>query len=245
MRALWLSGSRGRGAADAWSDLDLVVTVADASFETFTAAWRKWLAEITPTVLAREIPGLPGSCYTVTPEWERLDVVVERVSAVAGTPFREREVVFGRDGLAGGLPPPGPDPPSPVRVEFLVTELWRALGLLTVITGREDWALGQEAVHGMRMLLVQLFLQANAPQPATGIKRMLDRLSPEQRAVVESIALPPPRRDEVMAGHLAVAAAFVPTARELCERLGVEWPAELEAATRAHLRRELGLEVPG
>jgi hypothetical protein len=244
VRALWLSGSRGRGEADRWSDLDLVVTVADSDFEAFASRWRDWLADITPTVLASDIAGLPGSCYTITPGWQRLDIVAERSSSLPTTPFRERVIVFDRDALAARLPAPAPAAPSPVRIEFLVSEHWRALGLLAVIVGREDWLLGQEAVHGMRLSLVRLYMEANAPQvQPVGPRRSFGALTPEQRGTIEAVALPLLRRESVISGHLAVARTFLPAARELCTRLSITWPEQLEAATRDHLRRELALEI--
>jgi Nucleotidyltransferase domain len=244
VRALWLAGSRGRGNADRWSDLDLVVTVADSDFEAFASDWHGWLADITPTVFARQIPGLPGSCYTITPGWECLDIVAETASSLLDTPFRERVVVFDRDALAATLPQPMPAATSPVRIEFLVSDHFRSLGLLAGIVGREDWLLGQEAVHGMRLSLVQLYLEANRPQlqPA-GPKRRLGALTPEQRGAIEALELPRPGRESVIHGHLAVARTFLPAARELCARLAINWPDLLEAATRDHLRRELALEI--
>jgi hypothetical protein len=244
VRAAWLVGSRGRRDADRWSDLDILVTVADPDFEAFAARWRDWLADITLTVFARQIGGLPGSCYAITPDWERLDIVAERASSLPATPFPERVVIFDRDGLAAMLPQPTPAAKSPARIDFLVADHFRALGLLTVIVGREDWLLGQEAVHGMRLSLVHLYLEANRPQvhPA-GPKSRLSALTPDQRRAIEAIELPLPRRDNVIRGHLAVARAFLPVARALCTRLSINWPHSLETATRNHLRRELALDI--
>jgi len=59
VRAIWLHGACGRGAADAGSDLDLSIAVRDADFDAFAGQWRDWLAAITPTVVARPIG--PGS----------------------------------------------------------------------------------------------------------------------------------------------------------------------------------------
>ena len=70
---IWLSGSLGRGAADAGSDLDVVIAVAGPEFDGFAAAWREWLARVTPTVLARELPGMPGCWHSLTPDCARFD----------------------------------------------------------------------------------------------------------------------------------------------------------------------------
>ena len=114
VRALWVGGSVARGEADAYSDLDLVVTVSDADFDAFAAGWREWLAAITPTVLARAIPFLPGSLYSLTPSCERLDVVVERVSALRASRYT-RALVFDRRPRSERPTPPAPASPGKTK----------------------------------------------------------------------------------------------------------------------------------
>src|SRR5207342_1867401 len=97
-RALWLSGSLGRGDADAMSDLELLVAVTDDGLPAFAESWREWLGDITPTLIARALPFAPGSLYAVTPDRLRIDVVAEATSRVPTSPFRHRVVVFDRDG---------------------------------------------------------------------------------------------------------------------------------------------------
>src|SRR3954466_11382023 len=97
VRAMWLSGSLARGTADGASDLDVLIAISDDAHDAFAATWDRWLASITPTVIARPLPFLPGSFYSVTPQRMRLDVVAERVSQLPTTFFRERTVVFDRD----------------------------------------------------------------------------------------------------------------------------------------------------
>jgi hypothetical protein len=57
-------------------------------------------------------------------------------------------------------------------------------------------------------------------------------------------ALPPiaATREAVLAGHPACTQLFLPLAQGLCDRTGVQWPAELERAVREHLHRSLSLE---
>src|SRR5829696_4115346 len=93
VRGVWLSGSVGRGAADAGSDLDLVVAVADDGFEALadSAVW----APLDP-LLCLDLPLLPGAAVITTRDGLRLDVVIERVSDLATTPYRRRLVVLDR-----------------------------------------------------------------------------------------------------------------------------------------------------
>jgi predicted nucleotidyltransferase len=238
VRAMWLSGSLARGTADRASDLDVLLAVGDDAHDAFAAGWREWLASITPTVIARPLPFLPGSFYSVTPHRMRLDVVVERVSQLPSTFFRERTLVFDRDELHATIPPPLPaTPPNKDRVAEIVEEFFRDHGMFNVVVDREDWLLANEAVHVMRTLLYRLYVEANAPRPASGVKRWSDKLTAEQRAVLE--ALPTgaaASRDDVVRTVETVACAFVREARPICARLGVPWPAELERATVEYLR---------
>src|SRR6202035_3248821 len=43
VRAMWLHGALARGQADAASDLDISVAIADDGFDGFAASWRGWL----------------------------------------------------------------------------------------------------------------------------------------------------------------------------------------------------------
>ena len=241
VRALWLGGSVAREDADAHSDLDLLVTVADAEFDGFAAAWREWLAAITPTVLARQIPFLQGSVYSVTPSCERLDVVTERVSALRVSRFH-RAVVFDRDGLDASRPAPPPPPgPDRAKVETAIEEPLRYLALMPAALGRGELLLAQEAWGHMRRRLSELFLEENAPLPVTGVKHWRDKHTPEQYAVLESLPWPAATREALIAANLEIGRALLRHGRPIAEKLGVPWPEELERAVRVHLERELGV----
>jgi hypothetical protein len=240
---VWLSGSIARGTADEYSDLDLLVATTNEGCAAFTDSWSEWLAAITPTVLARRIPGIRG-LYAVTPDWLRLDVVWEPHAGLQSTFFRTRRTVLDRGGC-DALIPPEPERPGPsgAAVLALVEECLRILGLLPVVVGREDWLLGVEGVSTQRLLLYQLYQQANAPLPATGVKQWASKLTPPQRERLARLPTGAATRDAVIAGQLGVAGAFLSEARPLAARLGVAWPDALERATREHLRRELGLDL--
>ena len=130
IRAIWLSGSLARGTADSVSDLDLLLAVDDGRFDEFAREWKEWLADITPTVIARALPFLPGSVYCVTPDRLRLDVVSERVSALANSMFRTRAAVLDKDGLDALIPPVlAGAGPSAERVAQLIEEFYRDYGM--------------------------------------------------------------------------------------------------------------------
>ncbi len=209
VRALWLSGSLARGDADAGSDLDLLVAVRDESLDEFARGWRDWLARITPVVIARPLPFLPGSFYSVTPGRERLDVVVEAAGKLGATFFRARRVVFDRDGLDAQVPAPNPPAgPSRERIAYLIEEFFRDYGMFDVGVTRRDLLLGNEAVHLVRSLLYQLFCEANAPLAPSGVKQWSAKLTPAQRALLERLPTGGADFDAMVAAHEAVSRAF-------------------------------------
>ncbi len=239
VRAVWLSGSLARGTADAASDLDLLVAVADEHHEGFAASWREWLAAITPTVLAEEQWFAKGSFWSITPGFERFDVVVEPVSAIPTTLFPVRAAVFDHDGLTAQLPPDRQRAPSAATVATLVESWFHFSAMLEVLLVREDWLLAAEHLHLLRDLLYKLFVEGNQPLPATGLKRWSEKLTPEQRGVLASLPTSASSRSEVVDAHLRLARAFLGAARALARRLEVPWPAALEEAATRHLRTVL------
>ncbi len=242
VRALWVSGSLARGDADASSDLDLLLAVADAEFDAFAQSWKSWLAEITDTVLARPIPFLPGSFYSLTPACERLDVVLERASHVPRSFFRARCLVFDRDGLDAQVPAPLPPArPDLAKVETAIEEPLRYLAMFPAVLARGELLLSQEGYGHMRRRLSELFLEANAPLPTTGVKHWRDKLDAAQYAVLEALPWPEATREALIAANVAIARALVLHGRPIAQKLGVAWPERLEAAVREHLQRELGV----
>ncbi len=245
VRALWVSGSLARVDADASSDLDLLVAVADDAFDEFAGSWREWLAAITPTVLAREIPNLAGSFYSLTPTCERLDVVAERAGDLPRTGFRCRAIVFDRDGLDALVPEePPPAGPDPAKVLTAIEEPLRYLALLPAVLARGELLLAQEGYAHLRRRISELFLEANAPLPTTGVKHWRDKLSDEQYAVLEALPWPQADRDELIAAYRSIAGVLLAHGRPVADAVGVPWPQPLEDAVRVHLLRELDLALP-
>ncbi|HYW24605.1 MAG TPA: hypothetical protein VE953_10595 [Terriglobales bacterium] len=242
VRGIWVAGALGRGGADAASDLDLAIAVRDEDFDAFAGGWREWLAAITPALVARELPGRRGSFYALTPTCERFDVVTERVSDLGSVPGA-RLPVLDRDGLHAQLPAPAPRHPDPAQIADLIEECLRQAANFPTVTVRDDWLLGVVAVQEVHLLLYRLYVESNQPVPPMGAKQWSAKLTPQQRAVLTALPVPQPRRESVLAARAAATRVFIEQARPIAERCGAGWPAELEAAVRDYLRRELGLPL--
>ncbi|GAB3488842.1 nucleotidyltransferase domain-containing protein [Flexivirga lutea] len=236
VEALWLSGSLGRGVADAGSDLDLVVTVADDSRDDFvTSAATTW-AFLDP-VISHEMPGLPGSFVLTTADGLRVDAVLEATSDIAETPYRHRVPVFDRRHDASPLPTVvdaqrGPDAQ---RMEAIALEFARQLAIFPdAVVARHDWLLGQEAVHNYRRVLYELYVESNQPLPPMGVKQWSAKLTAAQRDRLASLQVPAADERSVVAAMQQVQRVIRAEGRTIVEVAGATWP---EDAVRAGLAR--------
>jgi hypothetical protein len=240
LSALFLGGSVGRGVADAGSDLDLLATVADEYFDQVAQTIDRDLAAVIEPVITLPIPGMPGSFAYTTALGLRLDLVLERVSDVDRPAFRHRVPVFDRENVTSLIAPPadlnsGPDPEA---LQAVLQEFHRQQAIFpAAVVAREDWLLGQEGVHNTRLMLYQLFVEANQPLPAMGVKQWSSKLTEEQRDLLASLEPPAPARAPVIAAMTSVRAAFRTIGRATAEAAGATWPAEMDAAVEGYWRR--------
>jgi predicted nucleotidyltransferase len=252
---VWLAGSLGRGAGDAGSDLDVVLQVADLAFDPFTQEWREWLERVTPTVLAKELPGMPGSWYSLTPKCARFDAVVVRESTRSTRlPRSRRLLVFDRqtaemnadvsnsssskDIGPGAEPGPGPDP---AKLADLVEEFLRQQATFhPSVVARGDWLLGVVAIELVHSMLYQLFVEANQPLPPSGVKQWSAKLNERQRRRCAELLVPRPERDAIIAAMRECAAVYRAEAKAILDTHAVPWPDALDAAVRGQQARTLG-----
>lgn len=160
-----MSGSLANGTADGGSDLDIVIAIKDSDFDEFAEHWREWLATITPTLLARELPFARGCFYSTTTGCERLDVISEPVSQLPSSRHRYRRVIFDRDGLDAAVPAPDPSPgPDLDRLRWLVEEFFRIQAITPfMINQRRDYLVAVDGVQSLHRMLYQVFVECNRP----------------------------------------------------------------------------------
>lgn len=233
VRALWLAGSVGRGVADAGSDLDLLVTVSDREGFVEPSVW-----DVLDPVITTPIPGLPGCFAFTTRDGLRVDVVLETTDEVASSSYVHRVRVVDRDGLEP--PAPGVDRRTPdvPRMQQLVTEFQRQAAIFpAAVVAREDWLLGQVAVHNYGLMLFDLLVESNQPLPAMGLKQWSSRLTPDQRDLLAALPVPAADRESVVASMRAVREAIRTHGRAALESAGGTWPAEVDDAMAAYWER--------
>ena len=130
------------------------------------------------------IAGLAGFAFT-TREGLRLDVVLETPDDVASSPYVHRVSVLDRDELAPPVPSDEERLPDVERMQGLVTEVLRQCAIFpAAVVAREDWLLGQVAVHNHQQLLYLLLVESNQPLPVMGQKQWSSRLTTDQRELL-------------------------------------------------------------
>lgn len=242
--ALLLGGSLGAGVGDDYSDADLILVLAPEHHAAFLEEVEAWAGEIADPVLWRQVyPGLP-LFHAITPGWVRFDVTVTVPHRVIGArsslrPLFDRARVW--EALPERLESRAIDP---AKLAAMVVEFLRVTGLLVVGMGRGEYVLGITGVGLLRGLLIELMIAETRPPLPPGALHLADILPPGDMEILAGLPQVAADRASVIAANLTLAELFLPRARVLARDVGAAWPDTFEAATRAHLRRELGLELP-
>jgi hypothetical protein len=183
IRAFWLSGSLAKGTADAGSDLDCILAVRDGDFDEFAASWREWLATVTPTLIARELPFAPGSTVD---EFFRVEAIV------------------------------------PV-----------------MLNQRRDYLCAVNGVQSLQLMLYNVFVECNQPQPPMGIKQWSARLTPEQRRILTELPVAAPEHDSIAVGLRATGTAMRTAGRAAVTACGGTWPVDLDEGVQRFVAQDV------
>jgi hypothetical protein len=239
IRGLFLSGSFGRGTADAFSDVDFWAVVAKPDQEAVAADWRKLLETIAPIVYFNRLPWALV-LNAITDEWLRCDLDIGAPDQLAGRTQDRLKPLIDRDGVYASLPAvlPARDIDAG-RAQAIVNEFIRVLGLLPVALGRGETELMVTGTGLLRRSLTDLLiLEMNLPDPG-GMLHLSRVLDAGRMAILAAIPLPTLSVESAVEVNLALARVFVPRARMLYAHLDLAWPEAFETATRLHLARAL------
>jgi hypothetical protein len=180
----------------------------------------------------------------VTTTWERFDIVFLPEVQIRKTYGSELKPLSGAAVQLDPKPDTDADAATAERVEALILEFLRVLGLGPVAVGRGEWIVAQQGHSLLRDMTVNLMLEgAGVPRAARGAKRLNVFLQPAQQAALEAIMPPAANRESLLQSQAAIGRLFLGEARPIAARMGITWPKAFEAATREHLRTELGLEL--
>jgi hypothetical protein len=246
LRGLFLSGSFGYGAADAYSDVDFVALLASGEEDGFLRLWRDRLGAFEPIVFWNERRGGGLLVNAITSSWLRCDLYVTDMADFQKRTRDSLSPLIDRDGIYPTLPEGSPRSELDAnRVRWLISEFIRVFGLLGVAMNRKEYANAITGIFHLRNQFIALLIEESDISNKGGALHLNRLLSDEQMAVLLSLPGIEPERQSVIDAHLAYADAFLPRARALASRAGVEWPEAFEAATWLFLQRELGIDKNG
>lgn len=240
VRGLFLTGSFGRGTADAWSDVDLVALIPREQHEAFEAEWRDLLETIMPIVHFQHLPFKPV-LHAISEDWLRCDLTFLAPDQTRSMTQDRSRPLIDRDAIHPTLPPTLPPPQiNRQMLEGTVNEFIRVLGLSAVVIGRNEIELIGLGTGMMRRMLTDLMVIEMNHADTGGILHLGRLLSDEQMALLETIPVPERSVQSAIDSQYALARVFLPRAKALYAQLGLDWPSRFEAATRANLERHIG-----
>ena len=256
--ACWLEGSFARGNADAWSDVDLHVVVADDDAASFLAGRREVVERIAP-VLALDDAPLPWGAHLILATLKgpaRLDLYLERKSRLNDAlRFETPRVLFDRKGIADRVRLTGEIEPL---VRKRLTDLMRTFFFGTMwparLLGRREWGtLFTNAGTVIFQFMVPTMLIQDSPEHFYRPHFHNERyLSEPRRVTVNNLVAEVARSfiqidkgDPTVAPIVAVYERLLETLwtefRAACEKYGVVYMEAAELETRGYLHRELGM----
>ncbi len=242
IQALWLHGSLAHGGGDAWSDIDLVAQVDAADQVGCLKDYGGPQPGLPERVHTLEVYGCIINSVTTT--WERFDIVFLPETLIRKTYGAELKPLSGTAVQLDPKPETENDSGTSARIEALILEFLRVLGLGPVAVGRGEWIVGQQGHSLLRDMTVNLMLEGNGvPRSARGAKRVNRYLTPEQQASLEAITPPASNRDSLLESQSAIGRLFLSEARPIAARMGIPWPEAFEMATRRHLKAALSLDI--
>ena len=239
VRGLFLSGSFGRGPADAWSDVDLLAVVLVSQHETFAAGWRDLLGTIIPIVHFQRLPHALV-LHAISEDWLRCDLQIAAPENLDGRAKDRLKMLIDRDGIFAALPAtPSHQGLDPGRMRGTISEFIRVLGLLPVSDGRGEYEVGVFGSGLLRRMLTDLLVAEMDLGDTGGVLHLSRVLDAERMALLATLPVAQPNRESVIEANLAAAGAFFPRAKALAHMLGIDWPTAFEEATRRHLSKSL------
>jgi hypothetical protein len=83
-------------------------------------------------------------------------------------------------------------------------------------------------VQSLQLMLYNVFVECNQPQPPMGIKQWTARLTPEQRQILTALPVAAPEHDSIAVGLRAGGNAMRTAGRAAVTGCGGTWPVDLD-----------------
>ncbi|MEP0520894.1 MAG: aminoglycoside 6-adenylyltransferase [Hyphomicrobiales bacterium] len=244
LKTLFLSGSRGRGTEDEYSDFDFVAVCEESQNESVAHDWHAILEELEPLIYWQKLGKSSMLINAITKSWIRIDLSM--VSSLDKSRFTQDTLVavLDPDDQLASLPKKSKrQKTKPDAVLAIVNEFIRIMGLTGIVMGRREYLVGVWGVQHLRNQLVALMLEEVNPTHRGGALHLNTFLTDEQRFALGALPSAVATRNSIIQTNMAYAKVFLPRARALVDLVGAKWPEEFERETWAYLTRALEIDV--
>ncbi len=244
-----LYGSHAAGTADAWSDIDLGVVVADDAYDAFVAGREAFISQLGEPLFIEDFD-IPGIVFFVLADGTEGEMTIGRPSDFT-EPRGEWQVLVDKTGILADRNRVSArnSVSNEGQLEIVrrqITWFWHDLShfITAIARGQLWWAAGQlEILRRSCLILARLAHDVTdedaADDPAFKLDMLpiADSLSPLAETFV------PLEREAMLRAVEIILAYFRATARPLARRHGLAYPVELERLMLARLARAMDGEA--
>ena len=230
--AAFLVGSYAKGAADAHSDLDLILVTADDGYDDFAAGRRAFARQLGEPLFLEEFD-LPDVLFLILPDGAEVELSFLPESRVGQLLDEPHWSLLDKHGLLSRASryeaaPPAP-PVEPLRRQMMW--FWHDLShfITAMARGQHWWAYGQlEVLRHCCLNLARLRYNLHDPEVGGETSFKIDRVMPvEELAPLRETFCP--QEPAAMRQAVGVIVDFYRAlAQPLAEANGIPYPAELE-----------------
>jgi predicted nucleotidyltransferase len=237
--AAFLGGSRARGEADEFSDVDVTLVVGDDAYEELVSEKVALVRGLGEPLFVEDF-GNEGILFVIFADGVELELNLVRRSGLARLRPGPHEPLFDPDGILSGLSSELPELDLTAQVDHLRRILfwfWHDLGHFTAAVGRRQiwWAAGQLGqLRGLCVELVRIGEGAAFEEDDPYFKLDAEISSNDAIGELRSTFVPL-ELGAILESGRTVLAFFRKTAPEIARANGLGYPIELDRLVGGHL----------
>ena len=228
--AACLRGSRARGEADEYSDLDLCVITRDEAFENVMAERAEFVRQLGEPVFMEDF-GLDRIVFFILADGAECELVFGREGALEEVDVGTFSTLVDKLGILDGaeFPLASPDPDERrEQLRQVLNWFWHDLSHFMAALGRGElwWACGQ--LEALRRYCVNLLRIEHGVEAQEEAYEKLEKAVPESELAALQPTFCPMERDAILKAALDIVSFFREHAPQVAAAYESEYPAELE-----------------
>jgi predicted nucleotidyltransferase len=234
-----LVGSRARGEADEFSDVDLCLITTDDALDSVMSGREALIRRLGEPLFIEDF-GLDQIAFFILADGTDCELVFEREGALERLEIGPFEPLVDKRGILAGAEFPF-SPPDPgeqrERLREIVMWFWHDLSHFLAAVGRGDlwWAYGQ--LEALRRYCVNLVRIRHGIEAQEEAYEKLSKKVPISGLSALSATFCPMERDAMVETSLRIVAFFREHAPRIAEANGVTYPAKLARIKSARLEK--------